>query len=75
MLLTNWMTGRRIFSVEIHSPGISVFGEPVGLSTEGGSGYSRRKGSDKEQESQLFRYFSATKAPQILTNGMYRLLL
>ena len=28
VLLTNWMTGRRIFSVEIHGPGISVFGDP-----------------------------------------------
>ena len=28
VLLTNWMTGRRLFSVEIHSPGISVFGDP-----------------------------------------------
>ena len=28
ILLTNWMTGRRMFSVEIHSPGISVFGDP-----------------------------------------------
>jgi predicted dehydrogenase len=28
VLLTNWMTGRRIFSVEIHSPGISCFGDP-----------------------------------------------
>ena len=28
VLLTNWMTGRRIFSVEIHSPGISAFGDP-----------------------------------------------
>ena len=27
VLLTNWMTGRRMFTVEIHSPGISVFGE------------------------------------------------
>ena len=28
VLLTNWMTGRRMFTVEIHSPGISVFGDP-----------------------------------------------
>ncbi len=28
VLLTNWMTGRRIFSVEIHGPGISVFADP-----------------------------------------------
>ncbi len=28
VLLTNWMTGRRIFSVEIHAPGISCFGDP-----------------------------------------------
>ena len=27
-LLTNWMTGRRIFSVEIHAPGVSFFGDP-----------------------------------------------
>ena len=27
-LHTNWMTGRRIFSVEIHAPGISFFGDP-----------------------------------------------
>jgi len=28
VLLTNWMTGRRIFSVEIHAAGISCFGDP-----------------------------------------------
>lgn len=28
VLLTNWMTGRRMFSVEIHAPGISCFGDP-----------------------------------------------
>jgi predicted dehydrogenase len=28
VLLTNWMTGRRMFTVEIHGPGISVFGDP-----------------------------------------------
>ena len=28
VLLTNWMTGRRRFTVEIHSPGISCFGDP-----------------------------------------------
>ena len=36
VLLTNWMTGRRLFSVEIHSPGVSVFGDPE----EGGSVYA-----------------------------------
>ena len=28
VLLTNWMTGRRFFTVEIHGPGISCFGDP-----------------------------------------------
>ena len=28
VLLTNWMTGRRFFTVEIHAPGISCFGDP-----------------------------------------------
>jgi len=28
VLLTNWMTGRRMFTVEIHAPGISMFGDP-----------------------------------------------
>lgn len=28
VLLTNWMTGRRVFTVEIHSSGISCFGDP-----------------------------------------------
>jgi virulence factor len=36
VLLTNWMTGRRMFTVEIHSPGISVFGDPE----EGGALYA-----------------------------------
>lgn len=36
VLLTNWMTGRRMFTVEIHSPGISVFGDPE----EGGKVYA-----------------------------------
>ncbi|MSS70822.1 MAG: Gfo/Idh/MocA family oxidoreductase [Candidatus Latescibacteria bacterium] len=39
VLLTNWMTGRRIFSVEIHSPGISCFGDPE----EGGHIYADNK--------------------------------
>ena len=39
VLLTNWMTGRRIFSVEIHSPGISCFGDPE----EGGNMYADNK--------------------------------
>lgn len=39
VLLTNWMTGRRIFSVEIHSPGISVFGDPE----EGGQVFANGK--------------------------------
>ena len=39
VLLTNWMTGRRIFSVEIHSPGISVFGDPE----EGGKVFADNK--------------------------------
>ncbi|MDE2887901.1 MAG: Gfo/Idh/MocA family oxidoreductase [Gemmatimonadota bacterium] len=39
VLLTNWMTGRRIFSVEIHSPGISVFGDPE----EGGRVFADNK--------------------------------
>ena len=28
VLLTNWMTGRRMFTVEVHGPGISCFGDP-----------------------------------------------
>jgi virulence factor len=28
VLLTNWMTGRRMFTVEVHAPGISLFGDP-----------------------------------------------
>ena len=28
LLLNNFMAGRRVFSVEIHSPGISFFGNP-----------------------------------------------
>ena len=36
VLLTNWMTGRRFFTVEIHSPGISCFGDPE----EGGRVYA-----------------------------------
>ena len=28
VLLTNWMTGRRFFTIEIHAPGISCFGDP-----------------------------------------------
>jgi predicted dehydrogenase len=28
VLLTNWMTGRRVFTVEVHAPGISCFGDP-----------------------------------------------
>ena len=39
VLLTNWMTGRRMFTVEIHSPGISVFGDPE----EGGALYADNK--------------------------------
>jgi virulence factor len=36
LLLNNFMAGRRIFSVEIHSPGISFFGDPE----EGGKLYA-----------------------------------
>jgi len=36
VLLTNWMTGRRFFTVEIHAPGISCFGDPE----EGGAVYA-----------------------------------
>ena len=36
VLLTNWMTGRRFFTVEIHAPGISCFADPE----EGGSLYA-----------------------------------
>lgn len=39
VLLTNWMTGRRMFTVEIHSPGISCFGDPE----EGGRIYADGK--------------------------------
>ena len=36
VLLTNWRTGRRFFTVEIHGPGISCFGDPE----EGGKVYA-----------------------------------
>lgn len=36
LLLNNFMAGRRIFSVEVHSPGISFFGDPE----EGGKLYA-----------------------------------
>jgi len=36
VLLTNWMTGRRMFTVEVHAPGISCFGDPE----EGGKVYA-----------------------------------
>jgi virulence factor len=39
VLLTNWMTGRRFFTVEIHGPGISCFGDPE----EGGHIYADGK--------------------------------
>lgn len=39
VLLTNWMTGRRSFTIEIHSPGISAFGDPE----EGGRVYADNK--------------------------------
>ena len=39
ILLTNWMTGRRMFTVEIHSPGVSVFGDPE----EGGRVFADNK--------------------------------
>ena len=39
LLLNNFMAGRRIFSVEIHSPGISFFGDPE----EGGQLYADNK--------------------------------
>ena len=39
VLLTNWMTGRRFFTVEIHAPGISCFADPE----EGGSLYADGK--------------------------------
>jgi len=39
VLLTNWMTGRRFFTVEIHAPGISCFGDPE----EGGKVYADNK--------------------------------
>jgi virulence factor len=39
LLLNNFMAGRRLFSVEIHSPGISFFGDPE----EGGQLYADNK--------------------------------
>ena len=39
LLLNNFMAGRRIFSVEIHAPGISFFGDPE----EGGTLYADNK--------------------------------
>ena len=39
VLLTNWMTGRRFFTIEIHGPGISCFGDPE----EGGHIYADGK--------------------------------
>lgn len=39
LLLNNFMAGRRIFSVEIHAPGISFFGDPE----EGGQLYADNK--------------------------------
>ena len=39
VLLTNWMTGRRFFTVEMHAPGISAFVDPE----EGGTMYADGK--------------------------------
>lgn len=39
LLLNNFMTGRRIFSVEVHAPGISFFGDPE----EGGKVFADNK--------------------------------
>ncbi|NOZ21432.1 MAG: Gfo/Idh/MocA family oxidoreductase [Planctomycetes bacterium] len=39
VLLTNWMTGRRFFTVEIHTKGMSLFGDPE----EGGKVYADGK--------------------------------
>ena len=39
VLLTNWMTGRRFFTVEMHAPGISAFVDPE----EGGNIYADGK--------------------------------
>ena len=39
VLLTNWMTGRRFFTVEMHAPGISAFVDPE----EGGCVYADGK--------------------------------
>jgi len=39
VLLTNWMTGRRFFTVEIHAPGISAFADPE----EGGRVFADNK--------------------------------
>ncbi|MGA1196442.1 MAG: Gfo/Idh/MocA family protein [Candidatus Latescibacterota bacterium] len=54
VLLTNWMTGRRMFTVEIHSPGISVFGDPE----EGGKVYA----DGKVQAVQELDPFAMTKS-------------
>ncbi|MDA0709500.1 MAG: Gfo/Idh/MocA family oxidoreductase [bacterium] len=39
VLLTNWMTGRRFFTIEMHAPGISCMGDPE----EGGKVYADDK--------------------------------
>lgn len=39
LLLTNFMTGRRMFTVEVHAPGVSFFGDPE----EGGKLYADNK--------------------------------
>ncbi len=39
VLLTNWMTGRRFFTFEIHAPGIMAFGDPE----EGGKVFADNK--------------------------------
>jgi len=45
LLLNNFMAGRRMFSVEIHSPGVSFFGDPE----EGGHLFADNKTEPVEQ--------------------------
>ncbi|HCL28676.1 MAG TPA: gfo/Idh/MocA family oxidoreductase [Candidatus Latescibacteria bacterium] len=45
LLLNNFMAGRRIFSVEIHAPGISFFGDPE----EGGQLYADNQNEPAER--------------------------
>jgi predicted dehydrogenase len=45
LLLNNFMAGRRMFTVEVHAPGVSFFGDPE----EGGKLYADNKTEPKEE--------------------------